>query len=59
MEDLKNTAAADIAFKMHESKLTLRQLYFLGMDDDKTVINKGRCSAAEVLQFALQTKLAL
>jgi hypothetical protein len=59
MEDLKNAAAADIAFKMHESKLTLRQLFFLGMDDDKTMINKGTCSAAEVLQFALQTKLAL
>lgn len=59
MDDLKNNAAATIAFKMHESKLTLRQLFFLGMDDDKTYINKGRCSAADVLQFALEKKLAL
>jgi hypothetical protein len=59
MDDLKNNAAATIAFKMHESKLTLRQLFFLGMDDDKTIINKGKCSAADVLQFALETKLPL
>jgi saccharopine dehydrogenase-like NADP-dependent oxidoreductase len=59
MDDLKNNAAATIAFKMHESKLTLRQLFFLGMDDDKTYINKGRCSAAEILQFALEKKLPL
>ena len=59
MDDLKNNAAATIAFKMHESKLTLRQLFFLGMDDDKTLINRGRVSAAEVLQFALETKLPL
>jgi saccharopine dehydrogenase-like NADP-dependent oxidoreductase len=59
MDDLKNNAAATIAFKMHESKLTLRQLFFLGMDDDKTYINKGRCSAAEVLLFALEKKLPL
>lgn len=59
MDDLKNNAAATIAFKMHESKLTLRQLFFLGMDDGQTMINKGRCSAADVLQFALEKKLAL
>lgn len=59
MDDLKNNAAATIAFKMHESKLTLRQLFFLGMDDDKTYINKGRCSAADVLQYVLEKKLAL
>ncbi len=59
MDDLKNNAAASIAFKMHESKLTLRQLFFLGMDDDKTIINKGKCSAADILQFAIQKKLAL
>ena len=59
MDDLKNNAAATIAFKMHESKLTLRQLFFLGMDDGKTFINKGKCSAADILQFALETKLPL
>ena len=59
MDDVKNNAAATIAFKMHESKLTLRQLFYLGMDDDKTYINKGKCSAADVLLFALETKLPL
>ena len=59
MDDMKNNAAATIAFKMHESKLTLRQLFYLGMNDDKTFINKGRCSAADVLQFALEKKLPL
>jgi saccharopine dehydrogenase-like NADP-dependent oxidoreductase len=29
------------------------------MDDEDTLINKGRCSAADVLQFSLERKLAL
>ena len=29
------------------------------MDDDATYINKGRCSAADVLQFAMEQKLVL
>jgi saccharopine dehydrogenase-like NADP-dependent oxidoreductase len=29
------------------------------MDDGQTMINKGICSAADVLQFALEKKLAL
>jgi len=44
---------------MHEAKLTLKQLFFLGMDDNQTLINRGLCSAADVLQFALETKLGL
>lgn len=59
LDSLKNNAAATIALRMHESKLTLQQLFFLGMADGKTVINKGACSAADVLQFALEKKLAL
>jgi saccharopine dehydrogenase-like NADP-dependent oxidoreductase len=35
------------------------QLNFLGMNDDATLINKGHCSAADILQFALERKLAL
>lgn len=41
------------------SDLILKQLSFLGMDDEQTIINKGLCSAADILQFALETKLAL
>jgi saccharopine dehydrogenase-like NADP-dependent oxidoreductase len=59
LEDLKTNAAATVAGKMHDAKLTLSQLFFLGMDDNQTMINKGECSAADVLQFALEKKLAL
>lgn len=59
IEDLKLNAASVLADKMHDAKLTLKQLFFLGMDDDETLINKGMCSAADVLQFVLEKKLAL
>lgn len=59
LEDLKTNAAATVAAKMHDAKLTLSQLFYLGMDDNQTLINKGECSAADVLQFALEKKLAL
>jgi saccharopine dehydrogenase-like NADP-dependent oxidoreductase len=59
LDELKTNAAATVAMKMHEAKLTLKQLFFLGMDDNQTIINKGLCSAADVLQFALEKKLGL
>jgi len=59
IDDLKVNAAATLADKMHDASLTLKQLFFLGMDDDTTVIGKGNCSAADVLQFAIENKLAL
>lgn len=59
IDEVKNKAAATVAGQMHEANLSLKQLFFLGMDDDKTVINKGKCSAADVLQFSLEQKLAL
>jgi hypothetical protein len=59
IDDLKINAAATLADKMHDASLTLKQLFYLGMDDDTTMINKGKCSASEVLQFALEKKLAL
>ncbi len=36
-----------------------QQLVYLGLEDDHTLINKGLCSAADVLQFALESKLVL
>ncbi len=36
-----------------------RQLQWLGTKDNITLINKGSCSAMEVLQFALEKKLVL
>ena len=59
IDDLKINAAATLADKMHDASLTLKQLFYLGMDDEQTQINKGKCSAADVLQFALEKKLAL
>ena len=59
IEQMKGRAAYAIAHKMHEANQTLKQLFFLGMDDEQTIINKGRCSAADVLQFAVEKKLAL
>lgn len=35
------------------------QLDYLGLHDESTIINKGVCSAADVLQFALEQKLVL
>jgi saccharopine dehydrogenase-like NADP-dependent oxidoreductase len=59
IDDLKINAASTLADKMHDASLTLKQLFYLGMDDETTTINKGICSAADVLQFALEKKLAL
>ena len=59
MDEIKNTAAGIMAHKMHEANLTLKQLFYLGMDDDQTEINKGFCSSADVLQLALEKKLLL
>lgn len=59
LETLKMEAAATVAGRMQEANLIMKQLFFLGMSDDKTLINKGRCSAAGVLQFILENKLKL
>lgn len=59
LEEAKNNAAEFLSHKMHEANLTLKQLFFLGLDDNNTLVNKGTCSAADLLQFALEKKLAL
>ena len=59
LDDIKNQAASYLAHKMHEANLTLKQLFYLGIDDQKTFINKGFCSPADVLQFAMEKKLSL
>ncbi len=59
VDDVKNKAAAFVAQKMHEANLTLKQLFFLGLDDQDTLVNKGFCSPADILQFAVEKKLAL
>jgi len=59
IEDLKLNAATALAEKMHDAKLTLKQLFYLGLDDEETKMNKEHSSAADILQFALEKKLAL
>jgi saccharopine dehydrogenase-like NADP-dependent oxidoreductase len=59
IDDMKTKAAAFVAHKMHEANLTLKQLIFLGLDDQETIVNKGLCSAADILQFAVEKKLGL
>jgi saccharopine dehydrogenase-like NADP-dependent oxidoreductase len=58
VEDVKDKAAESVAYKMHEANLSMKQLFYLGLDDE-TLINKGLCSAADVLQVILEKKLAL
>ncbi len=59
IDDVKNKAAAYVAHKMHQANLTLKQLFFLGLDDKDTLVNKGFCSPADILQFAVEKKLGL
>ena len=56
---VKNNAASEMANKMFEANMIVKQLFFLGLDDDETMINKGFCSPSDVLQFALEKKLVL
>ncbi|MBL7745665.1 MAG: saccharopine dehydrogenase NADP-binding domain-containing protein [Chitinophagaceae bacterium] len=59
IDDIKTKAAAYVAHKMHEANLTLKQLLYLGLDDQETIVNKGLCSPADILQFAVERKLSL
>ena len=59
IDDVKNRGAAYVVSKIHEANLTLKQLFFLGLDDKETMVNKGICSAVDVLQFAMEKKLVL
>ncbi len=59
IDDVKNKAAAFVAQKMHEANLTLKQLFFLGLDDQDTLVNRGLCTPADILQFAVEKKLSL
>ncbi len=58
VEDVKDKAAETVASTMHEANLSMKQLFFLGLDDEQ-FIDKGLCSAADVLQLIIERKLAL
>ncbi len=57
--NIKAEAAGYIASQMQEANLALEQLLYLGMDDADTMVNKGQCSPADLLQLAVEKKLAL
>ncbi len=59
IDEIKATAAHQLAWQKHEASLIITQLLHLGLNDNLTVINMGNCSAADVLQFALEQKLPL
>jgi saccharopine dehydrogenase-like NADP-dependent oxidoreductase len=59
LDAVKSTGASVLAHQMHQNNLTLKLLFYLGMDDEQTMVNKGLCSAADILQFALEQKLKL
>jgi saccharopine dehydrogenase-like NADP-dependent oxidoreductase len=58
VDDIKDKAAETASLKMHEANLSMKQLFYLGLKDE-TVINKGLCSAADILQFIIEKKWEL
>ena len=58
LEELKNDAQSAVIQKMHEANLSLKLLFYLGLDSDEP-INKGKCCAADVLQFVAEKRMAL
>lgn len=47
------------AKELQQHTIFSKQLEWLGTRDNTTLINKGRCTAMDVLQFALEKKLVL
>ncbi len=58
VDSLKEITAAEVALKMSEANLSLKQLFFFGLDSDE-LINKGLCSAADILQHLMEKTLLL
>ena len=56
----EQTGLGDAVTKILEERTQFaEQLEWLGLHDDTSVINKGRCAAIDVLQWALEKKLVL
>jgi len=58
IHEMKDHTASSIAMKMQEANTSLSQLFFLGLENH-AYINKGLCSAADIIQYILEEKLAL
>jgi saccharopine dehydrogenase (NADP+, L-glutamate forming) len=58
-QHFKNYAVEDALSNIQSNALLKNQFESLGLNDDEIYINQGFCSAADVLQFILEKKLAL
>lgn len=58
-ETLKQNAARVMASKMHEANLILKQLMYIGLEDDAGLIGRDKATPADVLQLALEKNLLL
>ncbi|MDB5193140.1 MAG: saccharopine dehydrogenase [Segetibacter sp.] len=58
IDAVKDQAAATLALKMHEANISLKQLFFLGLDSDE-ILNIGVATPAQILQNVLEKKLVL
>lgn len=59
MDDVKTNAASLVSSQIHQANVIVKQLFYLGLDDNTTMVNKGLCSPADLLQVAVETKLGL
>ena len=67
LQDLENATTNDdrliksakLAEQMEATNTLLKQLFFLGLEDDQKLINKGKQTVAEILQFILEEKWKL
>jgi saccharopine dehydrogenase-like NADP-dependent oxidoreductase len=51
--------SAKLADQMEATNTLLKQLFFLGIEDDQKLINMGKRTVAEILQFILEEKWKL
>lgn len=58
IDTIKSENLADISQKIADTNLLIKQLFFLGLAD-QTLINKGLCSAADILQFIIEKRWEL
>lgn len=54
----RSNATQGIAHRMHEAKLALSQLFFLGLDSGE-LINQGKMTTSSILQWAMEKRMTL
>ncbi|MET0464912.1 MAG: saccharopine dehydrogenase C-terminal domain-containing protein [Chitinophagaceae bacterium] len=56
---VKAEAASLVSTQIHEANTVLKQLFYLGLEDKVTLVDKGFCSPADLLQVAVEKRLGL